>query len=99
VKRRHIVLLPEALADLRWIYDTIEIAAGNVTAIRYIERNEAYCQGLDYASKRGTRRDDLRPGLRVVGFERRVTVTFTVESDQVVIFRVFYGGANWEDEL
>jgi toxin ParE1/3/4 len=26
-------------------------------------------------------------------------VTFTVESDQVVIFRVFYGGANWEDEL
>ncbi|RUU82581.1 MAG: type II toxin-antitoxin system RelE/ParE family toxin [Mesorhizobium sp.] len=99
MKRRHIVLLPEALADLRWIYDTIEIAAGNVTAIRYIERNEAYCQGLDYASKRGTRRDDLRPGLRVVGFERRVTVTFTVESDQVVIFRVFYGGANWEDEL
>ncbi|WP_306462317.1 type II toxin-antitoxin system RelE/ParE family toxin [Mesorhizobium sp. M7A.F.Ca.MR.362.00.0.0] len=91
--------MPEALADLRWIYDTIEIAAGNVTAIRYIERNEAYCQGLDYASKRGTRRDDLRPGLRVVGFERRVTVTFTVESDQVVIFRVFYGGANWEDEL
>lgn len=38
-------------------------------------------------------------GLRVVGFERRVTVTFTVESDQVVIFRVFYGGANWDDEL
>ncbi|MER8413774.1 type II toxin-antitoxin system RelE/ParE family toxin [Mesorhizobium sp. M7A.F.Ca.US.010.02.1.1] len=99
MKRRHIVLLPEALTDLRWIYDTIEIAAGNVTAIRYIERIEAYCQGLDYASERGTRRDDLRPGLRVVGFERRVTVTFTVESDQVVIFRVFYGGANWEDEL
>nr|WP_306256331.1 type II toxin-antitoxin system RelE/ParE family toxin [Mesorhizobium sp. SEMIA396] len=54
--------MPEALADLRWIYDTIEIAAGNVTAIRYIERIEAYCQGLDYASERGTRRDDLRPG-------------------------------------
>ena len=47
MKRRHIVLLPEALADLRWIYDTIEIAAGNVTAIRNIERIEAYCQGLD----------------------------------------------------
>ncbi|WP_245482773.1 type II toxin-antitoxin system RelE/ParE family toxin [Mesorhizobium sp. M7A.F.Ca.ET.027.03.2.1] len=85
--------MPEALADLRWIYDTIEIAAGNVTAIRYIERIEAYCQGLDYASEL------CGQGLRVVRFERRVTVTFTVESDQVVIFRVFYGGANWEDEL
>ncbi|QKD00285.1 type II toxin-antitoxin system RelE/ParE family toxin [Mesorhizobium loti] len=99
MKRRHVVLSPEALADLRWIYDTIASAAGNATAMRYIERIEVHCQGLDHASERGTRRDDLRPGLRVIGFERRVTVTFTVQSDQVVILRVFYGGANWENEL
>ncbi|WP_348626490.1 hypothetical protein [Mesorhizobium sp. LNJC384A00] len=41
----------------------------------------------------------MRPGLRIVGFERRLTVAFTVEGDQVVILRVFYGGVNWEDEL
>ncbi|MBN9217841.1 MAG: type II toxin-antitoxin system RelE/ParE family toxin [Mesorhizobium sp.] len=99
MKRRHVVLMPEAQADLRWIYDTIASAAGNATAIRYIERIEAYCGRFDYASERGTRRDDLRPGLRVIGFERRLTLTFAVEPDQVVIFRIFYGGANWEDEL
>jgi len=99
VKRRHVVLLPEAQADLLWIYDTVAHASGNLTAIRYIERIERFCLGLDYASERGTLRDDVRPGLRITGFERRLTVAFTVEGDQVVILRVFYGGANWEDEL
>jgi toxin ParE1/3/4 len=28
-----------------------------------------------------------------------VTIAFTVEADEVVIFRVFYGGANWQEEL
>ena len=99
MKRRNVVLQPEARADLLWIYETIASAAGDATAMRYIERIEAHCLGLDRASERGTRRDDLRPGLRVIGFERRVTVTFAVEPEQVVIFRVFYGGANWEESF
>ena len=99
MKHRQVVLQPEAQADLLWIYETIASAAGNATAMRYIERIETHCLGLDHASERGTRRDDLLPGLRVIGFERRVTVAFTVEPHQVVILRVFYGGANWEDEL
>ena len=99
MKRRHVVLLPEAQADLLWIYDTVAHASSNLTAIRYIERIERFCLGLDYASERGTRRDDVRPGLRIVGFERRLTVAFAIDGDQVAILRVFYGGANWEDEL
>jgi plasmid stabilization system protein ParE len=74
-------------------------AAGRVTSIRYIERIEAYCRGFDYASERGTRHDEVRPGLRIVGFERRVSIAFRVETDEVVIFRIFYGGANWADEF
>lgn len=99
MKRRHVVFLPEAQADLLWIYDAVAHASGNLTAIRYIERIERFCLGLDYASERGTRRDDVRPGLRIVGFERRLTVAFAISDDQVVILRVFYGGANWEDDL
>jgi len=99
VRRRNVVLLPEAKADLRWIYDTVARAAGPHAAIRYIERIEAYCRGFDFASKRGTLREDLRPGLRIVGFERRVTLAFVVEVNEVVISRIFYGGANWEDEF
>jgi toxin ParE1/3/4 len=45
---------------------------------------------------RGTRRDDLRPSLRVIGFERRVTIAFHVSASAVTIDRIFYGGRDWE---
>lgn len=53
---------------------------------------------FDLASERGTQRDDIMPGLRIIGFERRVTIAFTVEETQITILRVFYGGKNWENE-
>ena len=34
----------------------------------------------------------MRPGLRVVGFERRVLIAFHVQPDAVVIDRILYGG-------
>jgi toxin ParE1/3/4 len=54
---------------------------------------------LEYGSERGTPRDDVRPNLRIIGFERRITVAFVVEPESVVILRLFYGGANWSDDL
>ncbi len=51
------------------------------------------------AGERGTRRDDIRPGMRVVGFKRRVTIAFHVEADTVVIERILYGGRNVEHIL
>jgi toxin ParE1/3/4 len=99
VKQRAVIYAAKAGDDLDWIYDTIADASSAFTADRYDQRIRAFCENLDYGSERGSRRDDLRPGLRVVGFERRVTVAFIVEPHQVVVLRVFYGGANWEDEL
>ncbi|GAA0603666.1 hypothetical protein GCM10009416_46590 [Craurococcus roseus] len=37
-----------------------------------------------------------RPGLRTVGFERRVTIAFAVEPDAALIVRVLYGGRDLE---
>jgi toxin ParE1/3/4 len=42
--------------------------------------------------ERGTRRDDLRPDLRVTGVERRVTIAFHVTAEAVIIDRILYGG-------
>lgn len=56
------------------------------------ERIEAFCRRLDLASERGQRRDDVRPGLRITGFERRVTVAFRVGDSDVTILPLFYGG-------
>ncbi len=46
--------------------------------------------------ERGTRRDDIRPGLRILGFERRATIVFQVAKREVVIVRILYGGRNLE---
>ena len=48
---------------------------------------------------RGTQRDDLLPGLRVTGFERRVTIAFVVTADAVLIEGIFYGGRDFEAEF
>lgn len=98
MKRRAVIYALEAVGDLDRIYDIIAEASGATTANRYDQRIRAFCERLEYGSERGTRRDDVRPELRVIGFERRVTVAFTVESGRVVILRVFYGGANWQDD-
>lgn len=37
-------------------------------------------------------RDDIRPGLRLVGFERRTEIAFHVTPSAVVIDRIFHGG-------
>jgi toxin ParE1/3/4 len=41
----------------------------------------------------------LRPGVRIVGFKRRVTIAFSVADTAVEILGVFYGGRSFESAL
>jgi len=94
--RRRIVFSPEAQADLLSLYDYIADQSGEARAIAYVEQIEAYCRGFVTFPKRGTRRDDIRDGLRTVGFKRRLTIAFHVEPDRVVFDRILYGGRDVE---
>jgi plasmid stabilization system protein ParE len=87
-----------AKADLFAIYDFIADRAGAEIALRFVERIEAYCLGFATAPERGTRRDELRPRLRTVGFRRRATILFEVQHDErrVVIHGIFYAGRSVE---
>jgi len=78
------------------LYDWIAERSGNQVALDYVERLESYCNGFEISSQRGRRREDIRPGLRITGFERRVTIAFLVEPDTVIILRLYYGGQDWE---
>lgn len=97
MREREVFLSPEARNDLRALYEWIAEAAGTATAMAYIERVESYCLGFATASERGQRHDGIREGLRIVGFERRITIAFTVDDDRVTILHVFYAGRNWQD--
>lgn len=58
-----------------------------------------FCDALAFGAERGSLRDDIRPNLRVIGFERRISVAFVVEGDRVVVLRLFYGGRDWTTDL
>ncbi|MET0745138.1 MAG: type II toxin-antitoxin system RelE/ParE family toxin [Microvirga sp.] len=96
MKPRSVVISPEAAADLLRLYDWIAEAGSPNAALAYLERIEAHLNGYALASERGTKRDDIRPGMRISGFERRITIAFTVEAERVTILRLLYGGQDWE---
>lgn len=83
----------DARDDLDSLYDWIVDNQGSTTiADRYLARLDQFIQNLIIFPQRGTRRDDLSPGLRIIGFERRVAIVFKLVDDTILIVRVFYGG-------
>jgi plasmid stabilization system protein ParE len=87
-----VVFAPEARDDLNELYDYISKHSGPERAMTYIERIEKACMSLQTLPNRGTLREDLRPGLRVTGFERRALIAFRVSPKSVAILRILYGG-------
>jgi toxin ParE1/3/4 len=82
--------------DLLRLYDYIAERAGRKIAGDYIARLESACMSLRNAPVRGAARDDIAPGLRIIGFERRAAIAFRVMRSEVVIVRIFYGGRDYE---
>jgi toxin ParE1/3/4 len=76
--RFEVTFRPQAEADLFRLYSYIAAQAGHSIAGKYIDRIEAACMALENFPARGTRRDDIRPGLRTIGFERRAAIAFRV---------------------
>jgi toxin ParE1/3/4 len=94
-----VLFTPEAEAQLADVYSYIAEASSPAVAQRFTDAVIAYCKGFSVHPRRGTRRDDLRPGLRTVGFRRRVTIAFAIEDTTVIIAGIFYGGQEFEAAL
>jgi toxin ParE1/3/4 len=96
MKKFKISFRPRAEADLFGLYRHISNEAGPEIAGAYIDRIEATCRTLEMFPERGTKRDDIRPGIRTMGFERRATIVFLVKTTEVVIVRIFHGRQDYE---
>jgi toxin ParE1/3/4 len=66
-----VVFRDAAVADLTALYDYIVENNSPEIAIGYIRRIQEMCMRLATFPERGRRRDDILPGLRTIGFERR----------------------------
>jgi toxin ParE1/3/4 len=47
----------------------------------------------------GVRRDDVRPGLRITNYKKRVAIAFDVDDARVHIIGNFYGGQDYDSVL
>lgn len=81
------------------LYRMISLDSGSARADKFVNSIVEYCLGFNTFPERGARRDDLWPGLRVVGFKRVASIAFRVEGERVVIHGFYYGGKNLEDDL
>lgn len=92
---RRVVFAARAERQLEALYRFIAAEAGGVRAESYVGRIVEFCERLRQFPERGNRRDDIRPGLRTIGFRRRVTIAFTVSPEEVAIVGIFYGGQDY----
>lgn len=94
-----VVFGPDAEKQLVALYRHLAVAATPGIAAEYTDAIVAFCEGLQTFPQRGSRRDDIRPGLRIIGFRRRVAIAFAVDGATVTILGVFYGGQDHEAAL
>jgi toxin ParE1/3/4 len=94
-----VVFTPEAEEQLAALYHYIAAAASPAIAARYTEAIVSYCESLRTFPHRGTKRDDVRPGLRITNYKKRAVIAFDVDSERVSIIGVFYGGRDYERVL
>ena len=84
-----VVFRPRARRQLAAVQAHIADRAGLAVAMGYAHAIVDHCNRLAAFPIRGTKRDDILPGLRVLGFRRRVAIAFTVEGETVSILGVF----------
>lgn len=94
-----VVFAPEAEEQLAALYRYIAAAASPEIAARYTEAIVHYCESLSAFPHRGTRRDDVRPGLRITNYKKRAVIAFYVAAEHVSIIGVYYGGQDHETIL
>ncbi len=94
-----VVFTPRAIRQLEDLHGYLCDNASDRIADNYVGRIVTHCQKLSLFPNRGTRRDEILPDLRTIGFERRATIAFVIESDLVLIEGVFHGGQDFKAAL
>lgn len=99
MKKRRVVLSRQAIADISHIGIWLTQEASVAVARRYVGRIKTSLTDLALASERGTVRNEILDGLRVIGILGSATVAFRVSDDTVTILRVLHGGQDWQTAL
>ncbi len=96
-----LLFTPESRRDLKSLKRHIQRESSLRIATNYVESLQRFCETLQLSPHRGEERPHARPGLRSIGFKRRVSVFFTVsDKEQTVrIIRILYAGRQAGNEF
>lgn len=94
-----IAFTPEAESQLAELYRYLAVSASPEIARNYTDAIVTHCEKLRTLPHRGAGRDDVRPGLRITVYRKRVVIAFMVEEPLVSIIGVYYGGRDYETAL
>lgn len=94
MKRYKVDYFITAEQDLADLAEYIAARSSEEIAMKFITALIEECESLYIAPHRGTKRRDLRPDMRVIGFKRVISILFRVEEelDLVVILGISYRG-------
>lgn len=96
MRRLRVEFQPEAVAELRAIFESVRDIAGSVRVAQgFTQRIKARCDRIGDIPMGGRPRDDLAKGLRTVAFERSVIIAYRVTAERVEITNIFYGWRNY----
>ncbi|SFB04801.1 toxin ParE1/3/4 [Rhizobium sp. NFR07] len=87
-----VVFSPRAITDLDDLFVYLAAEMGASAARGYIGKIRKYCVGFGTFPNRGMQRDDIRPGIRLVGYRYRATIAFAIERRTVTILRIYHKG-------
>ena len=94
-----VIFSPEALEQLVELFQYIAHAGSPDIADGYTEAIVKHCEGLAIFPLRGTKRDDVRPGLRITNYKKRTIIAFEMDDKSVTVMGIFYGGQDYESIL
>lgn len=88
---------PSVADDLDWIAEWIADYAGTSSAVAKLDEIEQTIRSLALTPHKGSKRDEIAPGLRAIPAGRKGIVVFAVDDNlqEVLIYAVSYGGADW----
>jgi toxin ParE1/3/4 len=89
----------DAARHLGELYEYIAESSSPNSAAAFTESIVSFCEGVAVAPMIGTSRDDVRSGLRTIGFKKRAVVAFVVRDDAVSVIGIYYGGREYESPL
>ncbi|MCU9995929.1 type II toxin-antitoxin system RelE/ParE family toxin [Mobiluncus mulieris] len=97
---KKVVYSARAEQQLWELQDYIAVKSGFLdVGESFISEIVDFCDSMGELPLLGTLHEDLRPGLRIVGFRRRVVIAYVARAKRIEILGVFYGGQDYESRL